>query len=129
MSLTARHARGDVVLVSLTGPDLETTKYGPVPSVDAAATLDEAGALAVFVVNRNPDEPVELSIYFGSNAPASLIEELVLADPDPRAVNTRLDPERVVPRRGMGATISGARLTTTLEPASWTMLRVEPVRS
>ena len=128
MGLTARHARGDVVPVSLTGPELATTKYGSVASVDAAATLDETGVLALFVVNRSPDEPVELSIDLGSDAPASLIEELVLADPDPYAVNTCLDPERVVPRRGLAATISGNRLTTTLEPASWTMLRVEPAR-
>jgi len=116
------------VPVSLTGPELATTKYGSVASVDAAATLDETGVLALFVVNRSPDEPVELSIDLGSDAPASLIEELVLADPDPYAVNTCLDPERVVPRRGPAATISGKRLTTTLEPASWTMLRVEPAR-
>lgn len=126
ISLTARHARGDVVRVSMTAPDLETTKYGPVPSLDAAATLDEAGAITLFVVNRHPDDSVEVSVDLGAGAALSLIEELVLADPDPHAANTPAAPDRVVPRAGGSATIRGGKLVATLRPVSWTMIRLGP---
>jgi alpha-N-arabinofuranosidase len=126
ISLTARHARGDVLRIEVAGPSLETDKYGSVPTVDAVATLDGGGGLALFAVNRHPSESVELTVGLGAGAAQSLIEELVVADPDPHAVNTRQAPDRVVPRAGGSSTIRDGQLITILAPASWTMVRFGP---
>jgi alpha-N-arabinofuranosidase len=124
ISLTARHARGDVVRIEVTGPSTETAKYGSVAAVDAVATLDGDGRLALFAVNRHPGESVELTVELGAEAASSLIEELVVADPDPHAANTPGAPDRVAPRAGGSAKIRGGKVVATLQPASWTMIRL-----
>ncbi len=129
ISLTARHACGNILRVEVAGPSTETSKYGSVAAVDAVATLDGDGRLALFAVNRHPDELVELTVELGPEAALSLIAELVMAEPDPHAVNTREAPDRVIPRPGGSGRISGGKLITSLPPASWTMVRLGPSSS
>ncbi|MGZ6266687.1 MAG: alpha-N-arabinofuranosidase [Candidatus Limnocylindrales bacterium] len=129
ISLTARHARGNVLSVEVSGPSTETSKYGEVAAVDAVATLDGDNRLALFAVNRHPEDAIELAIDLGAEASLSLVEELVVSDPDPHAVNTREAPDRVIPRPGGSARVRGGKLTASLPPASWTMVRLAPAPS
>jgi alpha-N-arabinofuranosidase len=125
-SLTARYAAGTATPLELNVPALDTA-HGPVPVVDAVATLEpNSGEATVFLVNRSPSEPIELDLAVAGLGPCRLVEHVVLADDDPYARNTAEAPERVVPRRVTPAPVDVGRLSVSLPPVSWTMLRLEP---
>src|SRR5699024_7540958 len=60
-ALTSRHARGEVLDVRLDAPTFDNARFGTSSAADAVATWDEeAGELAVFVVNRSNQEELAL---------------------------------------------------------------------
>ena len=61
--------------------------------MDAVATIDdEAGTLALFLVNRHPAESIDLTIDLRSwSEELRLGKAHVVHDSDPNAVNTRSD--------------------------------------
>ena len=123
---TSRHARGTVLDVRQAGPTLETAVHGTVPVLDAVATHDEeAGRVAVFVVNRHPDDEVALSVPLAAFGGGRLVEAVVLADDDRTAANTQEDPDRVVPRPHPQAAVEGDALTAVLPAASWSVFLVD----
>lgn len=132
-ALAARLARGGAIPLVVDGPHHDTDRYGRVASLDAVATLDPDGALAVFVVNRHPDE----ACGFEAALPAgewTLAEAWTVSDDDPLAVNTRDEPDRVVPRptpaahieNAAGAGASRPVLRADLPAASWSAFRLDP---
>ncbi len=58
---TARLARGTALDVRVDSPSYPTKQHGEAPVVTAAATVDEDGAVALFVTNRSA-EPVEVDL-------------------------------------------------------------------
>jgi alpha-N-arabinofuranosidase len=124
-AITARLARGTVLRLAIESPSYETAVYGPVPHVDAVATLDlDTGAIVVFVVNRSLDAPPTVSIDVSSLGPVQLGESVTLADDDPNATNTLENQERVAPAPNRSARIDDNVLTIELPPISWTALRL-----
>ena len=108
-----------VVPLTVDTPLYDTTAHGPVALVDAVALVDDGG-VSLFVVNRSPDEAVELAADLRG---AMHIEEAVgIWDDDPRAQNTLDQPERVTLRSAPADLVSGV-VTLTLPPASWTAVR------
>ena len=104
----SRFGRVTVLRVEPGVPALETTMHGPVPLLEATATLDEEGReVTLFAVNRDRREPVEVVGDRGE-------EHVVLTDDVPRAANTLEDPGRVRPTTGPGAEESGGRLRASL---------------
>ncbi|WP_413452491.1 alpha-N-arabinofuranosidase [Georgenia phoenicis] len=121
----ARHARGQVLRPHVTSPTMTTAQHGEVPTLDAVATYDaDGGRLAVFVVNRNHEEPMELRVPLGSFGEAGTVEAGTLHDPDPTAANTQEDPERVT-LRPQAASVEDGVLVSQLAPASWSMFLVD----
>jgi alpha-N-arabinofuranosidase len=98
-ALTARLARGEVLRVALEAPRHDTARHGTVPLVDAVATHDpDAGAVAVFAVNRDRARPARLALDHGAFPGYRVTGHTVLTHPDPAAVNSADAPGRVVPR-------------------------------
>ncbi|GIG29162.1 alpha-N-arabinofuranosidase [Cellulomonas marina] len=125
-ALTARHAQGRVLDLRVDAPTLSTTKHGDVPALDAVATHDaEAGRVAVFVVNRDPDAPVSLATDLRGFGGARLVESALLGGEDLTAVNTADDPDRVTPRAHPDARVDGTTLRAELPAASWSMFVLE----
>lgn len=123
-AVTARLARGTALRTELTGPRHDTRQFGDVDSVATAATWDaETGALAVFAVNRRPDEPVTLDVRLAAFPGATSATVLTVHDDDRRAANTESQPDRVVPRTSTAAIVDG-RLTLDLPPASWQAISI-----
>ena len=48
----------------------------------------------------------------------------VLEHPDPKAMNTAVAPDRVVPHQRGDARWDGGRLSATLAPLSWNVIRL-----
>src|SRR3954447_12053241 len=60
---TARLARGVALRLPIRGPEFVTPKYGAVPAVAAAATWDEeTTTLALFLVNRHPENEIVVEV-------------------------------------------------------------------
>ena len=123
-ALTARHARGRVVRLLIDAPSLETDRHGDVTVVDAVATVDDQGAISIFVVNRHPSEPVRLSIDVAAGIGSGSASGTLLSDADIHAVNTASEPDRVRPRP-LDVAIRAGRLQATLSPVSWAMLGLQ----
>lgn len=127
-SLTARYAAGTAIPLQLEVPTIATSVHGSVPAVDAVATLEpDSGEATLLFVNRSPTDTVELDLALDGVGACRLVEHVVLADDDPHARNTAAAPERVVPRRVAPAPVDAGRLSVSLPPVSWTMLRLVPV--
>ncbi|HZC27284.1 MAG TPA: alpha-L-arabinofuranosidase C-terminal domain-containing protein, partial [Actinopolymorphaceae bacterium] len=126
-ALTTRHARGTVLRVEPRGPRYDTQRYADVPLVTATATHDEeTGAVTLIAVNRDQSAPVSLEAdvrAFGTGSLA-LVEHVALADRDIGATNTEADPERVRPRPVDDTALDDGRLTATLAPVSWNLIRL-----
>ena len=124
-ALTSRLAAGEVLRVVTSSPVVETARFGAVPAVDSVATYDaETGSLAVFLLNRSTDEPIELTLDVRGAGPESVVEAVSLSDGDRFAVNTADQPDRVVPRPNDTVRLDGGRVTVTLPPVSWTALQL-----
>jgi alpha-N-arabinofuranosidase len=123
-ALTAKYARGTVLMLAGDHGEVETPAYGSVEQVWAVATYDEeSGELAIFAANRSLTEPASWTVRLGSLGELRLLEHLVVGDEDRNAVNSQHAPDRVVPQAGSSA-LAGDRLTVTLPPASWHCIRL-----
>jgi alpha-N-arabinofuranosidase len=127
-ALTARYARGDVLRVEPRSPVLHSPTLGDVPTVDVVVTRDPAtGEMAVFALNRDDTAPVLLELRLTDQTVTRVVEHLVIGGGDLGATNTRELPDAVVPRHGTGTQVTGRTLSIPLQPASWTLIRTEPV--
>ena len=122
----AAYGRGDVLRVEVVGAEENTREHGPVPVVDAVATLDDAALGAtVFLVNRSMLEDVEVSIDARGLAPFFLESCLTLSAPNVRLSNTAADPLRIQPQPNARTAVDKGTVSVVLPPVSWTMLRLD----
>jgi alpha-L-arabinofuranosidase len=124
-ALTARHARGEVLLPAVRSPRHETVRYGEVDVVSSAATFDEeSGELALFLVNRSPDSSAQVEVLLRGLPARELLEHVVMAETDQSVTNSAGSPDRVRARPGSGADLRDGVLSVALPACSWTMLRM-----
>ncbi|GAA0817138.1 arabinosylfuranosidase ArfA [Spirilliplanes yamanashiensis] len=121
-ALTARHARGTALRPVLTAPTMPTGRFGDVPVLDAAATVD-GDRLTVFAVNRG-EAPVPLHLDLRAFGAVTAVEHLALAEADPTLANTAAAPGRVAPRPLDPPVFDGGRAVVELPPVSWHVLRL-----
>ncbi|MEJ3404284.1 alpha-N-arabinofuranosidase [Rathayibacter sp. YIM 133350] len=122
-AITSRLARGAALELKLDSPRYSTQVYGDVALVDAVATHDaEAGASAVFLVNRSQTESVTVTLDIAALGDVTLSEAVTLWDEDVRATNTLEQPDRVAPRDNESVLIADGELTVTLPPVSWSAI-------
>ena len=123
-SLSARHAKGEVLDIQVLSPTYETASYGDVPLVDATATHDPAtGDTVLFAVNRHQGESIALEVDLTALPGADFAEGWTLTDEDPLAANTAEQPDRVAPRDVSGSVTEGV-LRVELPAVSWSCLRL-----
>ena len=122
----SRFGRGQVLRVEPSGPSYSTARFGDVPLLHATAVQDEGGAVTVFAVNRSTSEPLEVDVDLRGLGDLGVAEHRVLADEDRLACNTAEYPGRVRPQQREGALVDGGRLTVTLPPVSWNVIRLLP---
>jgi len=120
----ARYGRGEVLDVRVDSPSYDTERFGETDLLHATAVRVDDGSVTVFAVNRSRTEGLPLEVALGSLGVDRVVEHSVLADADPDARNTLTDPERVAPHAGEGTALTDGRLTATLEPLSWNVIRL-----
>ena len=97
-----------------------------VQTVQAAAALhEEAGEMAVFIVNADLEEEQELTLDARGFEGWEFKEHVEMYSEDPDARNTWDCPDRIVPRRNGKTKAEKGTVTAYLKKASWNVLRFE----
>ncbi len=122
-ALASRHGRGTVMQTRVEAPTYAVGSLENVSYLKAAAVWNpERRELALFLLNRNLEQPLELTVeprQFGDLAVAGWT---LLHHADLKAVNTAAAPNTIQPIAATGATMKQDRLTLQLPPASWSLL-------
>jgi alpha-N-arabinofuranosidase len=105
-------------------PRYDALNFSEVPWLDVSAVLnEEKGEVAVFAVNRSPEQGMGLDIDLRGIGDAEILEHIVLRHDDLSAVNTESNPDNVVPTSVSCTMDQGGRYTEHLPAASWNVLR------
>ncbi|MFI2431897.1 alpha-N-arabinofuranosidase [Streptomyces sp. NPDC018693] len=123
-SQASKYGRGEVLDVRVDSPTYETKKYGEADLLHATAVRADDGTVTVFAVNRSRTEPLPLEVALSDLDLTRVVEHSALADADPDARNTLTEPDRVTPHPVTDTALTDGRLTATLEPLSWNVIRL-----
>ncbi len=80
--------------------------------------------MTIFAVNRGQEAALPLEGDVRGIGGYHVVEHLVLEHADPLAKNTVEQPNEVVPHNRGDADLSDGRLTATLPPLSWNVIRL-----
>jgi alpha-N-arabinofuranosidase len=120
----SRYGRGKALQLALDCPSYATSFAENVSYLDISAVETETdGALTFFIVNRHQTEAIELDLSLEGFGDRKVIADKVMEGHDLRAVNGPGD-EAIEPREGSGASATGRRLTASIAPLSYRMIRL-----
>jgi alpha-N-arabinofuranosidase len=109
------------------GPDDEyRTRVTGVQYLKLSAVHDGKGGLTLFALNRALTGEMRLDVDARSFAGLAVASATTLHDADLDAVNTKDAPDRIAPRALAGVSVAGSKITATLPPASWSVIRLRP---
>lgn len=123
-----RLAVGESLRVRVRSDRQETKRFGDVDTVDVSATWDETtGALTLFVVNRDPNQPTSVDVRCGGFGDLRLVRADTLHAPngaDRHAVNSREYPNHVKVGSLSGVCLDGQFVRLMLPPLSWNVIQL-----
>jgi alpha-N-arabinofuranosidase len=120
----ARWARGTVLDMRLTCGTFAASNGERFPDIVSAAVLaEDGGSLALFCVNRNFEEAIDVAIDLRGFEFSDFLKSHVMRSDDLGATNSGDDPERVRAEDGPAATVHDGIWRLTLPPASWSVFR------
>ena len=122
---TAKYGKGLALVSKIISPMIETKKYGNVTAIDAVTTYDEStNSAAIFLVNRSLTDTHATEIELAGFRDLKVLEQVTLTDEDLTKTNTLETGEQVKPVSAITATVSGTKVSISLPPASWQMVRL-----
>lgn len=122
---TSRFGRGEALDLRVQSPVYSDREFGDVPYLESVAVHDPVGeTLTVFAVNRNLDQSLQIDGDARAFANYRVAEHILLTHADLKAANSADQPDHVTPRPGGDAVLEGGRLTASLPPASWNVIRL-----
>jgi alpha-N-arabinofuranosidase len=94
-----KYARGKVLNVLSESPTYDVSGMGQVPFLDIAGTYaQEAGEVALFILNRDLVKAHEVEVVWQDAAPGSVTGATVLTGSDLKAFNSFEAPQKVAPQ-------------------------------
>jgi alpha-L-arabinofuranosidase len=137
----SRLGRGRVLRAEIDSPAYAANYFDPLAGADlhfalpavpylklAAVENPQTGGLTLFALNRNLHEPMPLEVVLHGFGEVALDGAQQLWHDDMDASNTRDHPNRVAPAPLEGVSPGANRVTATLPPASWNVIRVRRAR-
>jgi alpha-N-arabinofuranosidase len=122
-ALFSKLASGVSLDLGVSGPKIETKKFGAQPMLDVSASYDEAtGKNALFIVNRSQTEAVTVDLDWQDRTPKSIDAAWQLAGTDPKAANSYENPNAVKSVAIAAPVIRDGKVTMSLPPLSFTVL-------
>src|ERR1700722_4545187 len=121
--LVAKHAQGQVLQTKIESAQLETKTAGTIDRVIGSAVHDsKRRKVALFVLNRDSADSLDLSIDLRAFPPITGCEAVEIAGSDLLATNTAQKPDAVQPSEHQEFSVRGDRLTPKLRPLSLYLL-------
>ncbi|EJJ26998.1 arabinosylfuranosidase ArfA [Rhizobium sp. CF142] len=121
----SKYGRGSALQLITDVPTYDCEEADDVPYLDASAVLsDDSQTLTFFVVNRHPQNALDLDARLDGFANARVLEQVEMTHPDLQAVNTARQPETIAPVKVENAKIEDGRLRATLKPQSYSVIRL-----
>ncbi|OLP58028.1 alpha-N-arabinofuranosidase [Xaviernesmea oryzae] len=118
--------RGTALKLMVDSPTYEAKDVGAVPYLDVSAVHDAAsGHVTFFLVNRHLTEALDLDVSLLEFGAASVVDDQVIAHSDLQITNTADAPDAVKPVKGEEAVVSEGRLTASIAPLSYRMIRLK----
>ena len=120
----SRYGRGTALRLAVDCPGYAAAVADEVPWLDVAGVRDRTGAVTFFLVNRSGAEPLDLALDLEGFGPLRLADHQLIRHDDLEATNTAERPDNVRPVPGTGAAVTDGRLSASLPPYSWSMIRL-----
>jgi alpha-N-arabinofuranosidase len=120
------YGRGTALDLDVDCPSYDADVAAGVDYLDIAGVHEPAaGTLTFFAVNRHGSEPMQIDIAVEGFGAAKSVEHTVIKHDDLEARNTAKNPDEVKPRKADGVAIAGGALRLTMQPHSYSMIRVK----
>jgi alpha-L-arabinofuranosidase len=120
------YGRGTALDLDVECPSYDADVAAGVSYLDIAGVHDaSAGTLTFFAVNRNGKEPIAIDLAVEGFGTAKSVEHTIIKHHDLEARNTGKNPDEVKPRKADGATISAGSVKLSVEPHSYSMIRIK----
>ena len=117
--------RGTALELVTQSPGYESPHAARTPYVDVAGVHNEdEGVLTFFLVNRHASETIETEVSLQGFEGRDILDHQVMTHGNLEAVNTARNQTEVAPRAGSGARVADGRLSVSLPPYSYQMVRV-----
>jgi len=116
-------AQGSVLNVLVDSPTYEVAGMGDVPYLDAVATADQSGKVALFVLNRDLSKGHTVEINWQDKAPGKVLAANILTGNDLKAVNSFEAPTRVAPQAFDKPSTSGGKTKFEVPARSYTVIQ------
>jgi alpha-N-arabinofuranosidase len=118
------YGRGTALRLMVDSPTY-TTDVGEVPYLDVSAVHDaKSGSVTFFIVNRHHKEVLDLDVSLLEFGALKIVEDQVVSHPDLNITNTADKPGNVVPRKADGTVFAGGKLSASIAPLSYRMIRL-----
>jgi len=119
----AVYGRGIVLRDNINSPSYNCEEFDNVPYVESVVIHNpEKNEAIIFAVNRATDEHMDFEVELQGFEISNVLEHSELAGHDIKETNTKAK-SLVVPKPVIETTASGNKITATLKPLSWNMIR------
>jgi alpha-N-arabinofuranosidase len=119
------YGRGTALDLNVDCPGYDSKYADNVSYLDISGVHNDDGMVTFFAVNRHGSETLEAEIAIEGFAGAGIADHQVIRHDDLRAVNTAKNPDNVRPEKGTGAALKDGKLTLSLAPYSYHMVRIK----
>jgi alpha-N-arabinofuranosidase len=117
--------RGTALDLTVDSPTYDSELAKGVRYLDIAGVHNDDGHLTFFAVNRHGTETLEAEVSIEGFGAAGIVDHQIIRHDDLEAVNTADNPDNVRPEKGKGASVADGKLTVSLPPYSYHMIRVK----
>jgi alpha-N-arabinofuranosidase len=118
-----QYARGSVLNVLVESPTYDVDKMGQVAYLDAVATTDTDGKVALFILNRDISKAHTLEVNWQDRVPSNVQNCNVMTGDDLKAFNTFDAPNKVVPHALPKPTTASGRTKLEVPARSYTVIQ------
>lgn len=121
----SKYGRGTALTPKIESPKYDTKNFTDVSYLDSAALIsDDEKYITIFAVNKDMDSSLDFECRILDSDDYIVDKHIVMADDDPKAVNTQENPLNVVPHIENDAVIEDGIVKAVLPKFSWNVIRL-----